>query len=176
MDAVLTSLLNQGSAWVAGGVVPGRLGNRHPSIVPYETYEAADRPFAVAVGNDRLFARLCTAVGLPDLPGDPRFASNEARVTNVDALSAALGPVFAGEDADHWVALLRGAGVPAGRINGIDEAWALAEQLGMEPIAHVDGIPVAAPPLRLDGERPAVHHRPPRLDEHGEEIRAWLRS
>src|SRR3954466_5287743 len=103
MDSVLAALLNQGSAWVAGGVVPSARGNRHPSIVPYETYEASDRPFAVAVGNDRLFARLCEAVGLPDLPADPRFATNEARVANVDALGEALEPVFRTRPADHWV-------------------------------------------------------------------------
>jgi crotonobetainyl-CoA:carnitine CoA-transferase CaiB-like acyl-CoA transferase len=176
MDAALTSLLNQGSAWVAGGVVPGRMGNRHPSIVPYETYDAADRPFAVAVGNDRLFARLCDATGLDELPADPRFATNAARVANVDALSARLSAVFATRDADHWVQALRAVSVPAGLINGVDEAWALAERLGMEPIAEPDGIPVGAPPLRLDGERPEVRRAPPRLDEHGEEIRAWLRS
>jgi crotonobetainyl-CoA:carnitine CoA-transferase CaiB-like acyl-CoA transferase len=176
MDAVLTSLLNQGSAWVAGGVVPSRMGNRHPSIVPYETFDAADRPFAVAVGNDRLFARLCTAIGLDELPGDPRFATNAARVANVDTLGERLRAVFATRDADHWVEVLTAVSVPAGRINGIDEAWALAEQLGMEPVAEPDGVPVAAPPLRLDGERPAVRRAPPALDEHGEEIRAWLRS
>ena len=176
MDAALTALLNQGSAWVAGGVVPGRLGNRHPSIVPYETFAAADRPIAVAVGNDRLFGRLCVALGLDELPSDPRFATNEARVANVDALAERLGEVFAREPADHWIEVLRAAAVPAGRINGIDEAWQLAEALGMEPVARPDGVPVAAPPLRLDGERPEVRRRPPRLDEHGEEIRAWLRD
>ncbi len=174
MDAALTSLLNQGSGWVAGGRVPGRLGNRHPSIVPYETFEAADRPFAVAVGNDRLFARLCDAVGRPDLPGDPRFATNAARVAHVDALGATLREIFATADAEHWVGLLRAANVPAGLINGVDEAWALAEELGMEPVAEVDGVPLARPPLRLDGARPAIRRRPPRLDEHGEEIRSWL--
>jgi crotonobetainyl-CoA:carnitine CoA-transferase CaiB-like acyl-CoA transferase len=176
MDSVLTALLNQGSAWVAGGAVPGRLGNRHPSIVPYETFDAADRPFAVAVGNDRLFARLCTAVGLDELAGDARFATNEARVANVEALAGRLQAVFATEPASHWVGVLRAAGVPAGLINGVDEAWALAEQLGMEPVTTVDGVPLAQPPLRLDGERPPVRRRPPRLDEHGAEIRAWLRS
>src|SRR5689334_16908102 len=89
MDSVLTALLNQGTAWVAGGVAPSRRGNRHPSIVPYEVFEAADRPFAVAVGNDRLFARLCAAVGLPELAADERFATNAARVEHVDALAAA---------------------------------------------------------------------------------------
>src|ERR671933_1162545 len=79
MDSALLSLLNQGFAWVAGGVAPGRMGNRHPSIVPYETFEAEDRPMAVAVGNDRMFARLCEVVGLPELAGDERFATNAAR-------------------------------------------------------------------------------------------------
>jgi crotonobetainyl-CoA:carnitine CoA-transferase CaiB-like acyl-CoA transferase len=176
MDAALTTLLNQGSAWVAGGVVPGRLGNRHPSIVPYQTFEAADRPFAVAVGNDRLFARLCAAIGLDGLPDDPRFAGNEARVAHVDELGETLGEVFVSAPAEHWIERLRAAAVPAGLINGVDEAWELAAALGMEPVATPDGVPVAAPPLRLDGARPDVRRRPPRLDEHGAEIRAWLRD
>jgi crotonobetainyl-CoA:carnitine CoA-transferase CaiB-like acyl-CoA transferase len=174
MDAALTSLLNQGSGWVAGGRVPGRLGNRHPSIVPYETFEASDRPFAVAVGNDRLFARLCAAVGRPELPADERFATNEARVAHVQELGDLLAAAFATDDAATWVGRLRAANVPAGVINGVDEAWALAEELGMEPVAEVDGVPLAQPPLRLDGARPPVRRRPPRLDEHGDEIRAWL--
>src|ERR687895_2327610 len=176
MDSALASLLNQGSAWVSGGAVPARRGNRHPSIVPYETYEAADRPFAVAAGNDRLFARLCEAVGLPDLPADERFATNEARVANVDALGRELETVFRTEPAEHWVATLRAASVPVGPINRVDEAFALATELGLEPIDETHGTPLVAPPLRIDGERPPVRRPPPRLDEHGDEIRAWLRS
>ena len=156
MDSALASLLNQGSAWVSGGAVPSRRGNRHPSIVPYETYEAADRPFAVATGNDRLFARLCEAVGLPGLPGDERFATNEARVANVDALAAELEAVFRTQPADHWVQALRSANVPVGPINRVDEAFALATELGLEPIDETHGMPLIAPPLRLDGERPPV--------------------
>jgi crotonobetainyl-CoA:carnitine CoA-transferase CaiB-like acyl-CoA transferase len=174
MDSVLAALLNQGSAWVSGGAVPTRRGNRHPSIVPYETYEAADRPFAVAVGNDRLFARLCEAVGLPELPADPRFATNEARVANVDALGEALEAVFRTRPADHWVTTLRAASVPVGPINRVDEAFTLAADLGLEPTEEVDGLPLIRPPLRLDGDRPAIRRPPPRLDEHGDEIRAWL--
>jgi crotonobetainyl-CoA:carnitine CoA-transferase CaiB-like acyl-CoA transferase len=176
MDSTLTTLLNQGSAWVSGGAVPSRRGNRHPSIVPYETYEAADRPFAVAVGNDRLFARLCAAVGLPDLPADPRFATNEARVANVDALGEALESVFRTRPAEHWVEVLRAASVPVGPINRVDEAFALAAELGMEPVDGSHGVPLITPPLRFDGERPPVRRPPPRLDEHGEEIRSWLRA
>jgi crotonobetainyl-CoA:carnitine CoA-transferase CaiB-like acyl-CoA transferase len=176
MDSALAALLNQGTAWVAGGVVPSRRGNRHPSIVPYETYEAADRPFAIAVGNDRLFARLCAAIGLHELAGDERFATNEARVANVDALGEAFEEVFRTEPADHWLRRLRAAGVPAGPINAVDEAFALAADLGMEPTDDSHGVPLVTPPLRLDGERPPIDRPPPRLDEHGDEIRSWLRA
>ena len=104
MDAALTSLLNQASAWVAGGVAGTRRGNRHPSIVPYETFDAADRPLAIAVGNDRIFARLCEALGLGELPADERFATNAARVEHRDELGRRLGEAIAREPAAHWVA------------------------------------------------------------------------
>jgi crotonobetainyl-CoA:carnitine CoA-transferase CaiB-like acyl-CoA transferase len=176
MDSALAALLNQGTAWVAGDVVPSPRGNRHPSIVPYETYEAADRPFAIAVGNDRLFARLCAAIGLPDLATDERFATNEARVANVDALGERLEAVFRTRPAADWLAALRTVGVPAGPINRVDEAFALAAELGLEPTDDRHGVPLVTPPLRLDGERPPIRRPPPRLDEHGDEIRRWLSS
>jgi crotonobetainyl-CoA:carnitine CoA-transferase CaiB-like acyl-CoA transferase len=174
MDSAITCLLNQGSAWVAAGVNGRRRGNRHPSIVPYETYETADRPLAIAVGNERLFVRLCAALGLGDLARDPRFATNEARVENVDALADALQAVLRTEPAAHWVELLREASVPAGTVNEVDEAFALAAGLGMEPTDDGHGLPLIRPPLRLDGERPPIRRPPPRLDEHGEDLRAWL--
>jgi crotonobetainyl-CoA:carnitine CoA-transferase CaiB-like acyl-CoA transferase len=176
MDAALMSLLNQGSAWVLGGVVPHRRGNRHPSITPYETFECADRPLAVAVGNDRLFARLCDALGLPGLPADERFATNSARVAHAGELAARLEAVLHTRPAADWVDALRAAAVPAGPINDVAEAFALAEALGMQPIGEVAGYPLPAPPLRLDGQRPQIRRPPPRLDEHGDELRAWLRG
>ena len=171
MDSALTCLLNQGSAWVAAGVRGRRRGNRHPSIVPYETYETADRQIAIAVGNDRMFARLCAVVGLA---ADERFASNESRVAHADELASALEAVLREHPAEHWLAKLREAKVPAGPINEIDEAFALAEELGMEPTEPVDGVPLIRPPLRIDGERPPIRRRPPALDEHGADLRAWL--
>jgi len=176
MDAALTSLLNQGAAWVLGGVVPGRRGNRHPSIAPYETLQAADRLFAVAVGNDRMFARLCEAVGLAELATDERFGTNRARVEHAADLAERLEAALAARPAAEWIERLRDAGVPAGPINDVAEAFALAESLGMEPVAEAGGLPVPAPPLRLDGERPAVRRPPPALDEHGAELRAWLEA
>jgi crotonobetainyl-CoA:carnitine CoA-transferase CaiB-like acyl-CoA transferase len=174
MDSSLLTLLNQGFAWVAGGVRPGRRGNRHPSIVPYETYETADRPLAVAAANQRLYARLCEAVGRPELIDDERFATNADRVEHADAFAAALEEVLRREPAEHWIEVLREAGVPAGPINEVDEAFALAESLGMAPVETVDGVPLVRPPLRVDGARPPIRLRPPALDEHGDELRAWL--
>jgi crotonobetainyl-CoA:carnitine CoA-transferase CaiB-like acyl-CoA transferase len=174
MDAALMSLLNQGSAWVLGGVVPQRRGNRHPSIVPYETYETADRPIAIAVGNDRLFGRLCEVLGLAELASDARFATNSARVEHADELAERLEAVLRTRPASRWVDALRAAAVPAGPINDVAEAFALAESLGMEPVREAGGYPLPAPPLRLDGERPPIRRPPPRLDEHGEELRRWL--
>jgi crotonobetainyl-CoA:carnitine CoA-transferase CaiB-like acyl-CoA transferase len=171
MDSALTTLLNQGSAWVSGGVRPTRRGNRHPSIVPYEIFATADRPIAIAAANDRLFARLCAALDVPALADDERFATNEARVANVDALAEALTAVLTTQPAEHWVATLRAASVPVGPINEVDEAFALAAELGLEPTeGHL-----IRPPLHIDGERPPIRHRPPRLDEHGDDLRAWLR-
>jgi crotonobetainyl-CoA:carnitine CoA-transferase CaiB-like acyl-CoA transferase len=168
LDSVLTSLLNQGSGWVSAGERPQRRGNRHPSIAPYETYQAADRGIAVACGNDRLFARLCEAIGLPDLPGDERFVSNTARVAHIGELGEALETVFKTQPADHWVEVLRAANVPVGPINDVAEAYAMAEELGLEPVVEADGVPLARPPIG------SLRRRPPRLDEHGDDIRAWL--
>jgi crotonobetainyl-CoA:carnitine CoA-transferase CaiB-like acyl-CoA transferase len=174
MDSALTCLLNQGTAWVAGGVRPGRRGNRHPSIVPYEVYETADRPLAIAAANDRLFVRLCEAVGLAELAADERFARNEGRVAHADELADALNEVLRREPADHWVEALRAVSVPVGPINEVDEAFALAEALGRGPTEEVGGVPLVRPPLRVDGERPPIRYGPPGLDEHGDDLRAWL--
>jgi crotonobetainyl-CoA:carnitine CoA-transferase CaiB-like acyl-CoA transferase len=174
MDSALAGLLNQASAYVMAGEVAGRLGNRHPSIVPYETFAAADGEFALAVGNDALFARLCGAIGHPELATSPFYASNEARLENRDALAAELSGAFATRTVAEWVQRLSEAGVPAGPINDIAGAFAFAEALGLEPVDETDGVRTVRSPLRLSGTPAEVRRRPPRLGEHSEEIRAWL--
>ncbi len=174
MDSALSGLLNQGSAYLLAGVVAGRLGNRHPSIAPYETFRAADRELAVAVGNDALFARLCTALGRPDLARDERFATNERRLAHRDELGAALEAALAAAPATDWVARLREAGVPAGEINDVAQAFALAEELGLEPVDETGGVRTVRSPLRLSETPATVRSRPPRLGEHDAELRAWL--
>ena len=176
MDSALAGLLNQASAHLMAGVVPARLGNRHPSIAAYETFRAADRDFAVAVGNDAIFARLCAAIERPDLAGDPRFATNAARLENREELNAILEGAFHREAAAGWVQRLSDAGVPAGPINDIGEAFAFAEALGLEPVWEVDGVRGVRSPLRFSDTPAAARRRPPALGEHDEELRAWLAS
>ena len=149
MDSALASLLNLGSSFLNTGVVPGRSGNRHPSIAPYETFAAADRDIALAGGNDAIFERLCGVLGRPELATDPRFATNAERVGHRDALGAELEAAFAGDTAEAWAERLNAAGVPAGPVNDVGEAFALAERLGLEPVAELDGVRTARSPLRL---------------------------
>lgn len=173
MDAALAALLNQGSAHLLAGVVPGRLGNRHPSIAPYATYEASDGPFALAVGSDGLWERLRA---LLDLPDDPRFVTNAGRREHVDELDALLAPAFARAPAAEWVRRLGEAGIPAGPINDVAGAFALAREVGLEPTVEIDGLQLLRTPVRLSRTPPGVRLPPPALDGDGAELRAWLAS
>ncbi len=176
LDTSLAGLLNLASGYLNAGVVPERMGNDHPSIVPYGTYEAADGPFALAVGSDGLFARLCRELGRPELAGDERFATNPARLEHRAALDDELGRAFGEATADEWVARLRAAGVPVGPINDVAQAFAFAESLDLEPVDETGGVRSVRSPVRLDRTPVRVERRPPRLDEHGDAIRAWLRE
>ena len=174
MDSVLAGLLNQGSGYLNAGVVPGRMGNRHPSIAPYETFATGSGDVAIAVGNDAIFERLALALGRPDLAGDPRFATNAARLEHRDELAATIEDSLAGDDAQAWTDRLNGAGVPTGPVNDVAAAYALAERLGLEPVAEIDGVRGARSPMRLDATPVVTRRRPPRLGEHDSELRAWL--
>jgi crotonobetainyl-CoA:carnitine CoA-transferase CaiB-like acyl-CoA transferase len=174
MDSALAALLNQGSAYLNAGVVPARMGNRHPSITPYETYRAADGDFAVACGNDALFRRLCGAIERDELPGDERFAGNAARLEHRDELTAELEAAFSSAPAAEWVERLSRAGVPAGPINDVGAAFAFAEDLGLAPFVETDSVRTVRSPMTLSATPAGVRRRPPRLGEHDAEIRAWL--
>src|SRR4051794_28682214 len=176
MLAALSSLVNQGSNYLLADVVPRRLGNRHPTIAPYATYHASDGPFALGVGNDAMFARLCATIGRPELAGDERFATNAARRAHIDELDAELETALAAHPADEWVARFTEGGVPAGPINDVAAAYAMARELGLGPDVVVDGLRLPAPSIQL-GRTPAeVRRRPPTLGEHDAELREWLSS
>lgn len=174
LGSALASLVNQASSYLCTGRPPVAMGNRHPSIAPYETLATADRPLVVAVGNDGQFARLCRVLGLPEAAADPRFATNADRVTNRDALVGLLEDALAARGADDWVADLAGAEVPCGLVNDVGEAFALAERLGLDPVADSGGIPQVANPIRLSGSPASYRRPPPALGEHTAEVLAWL--
>jgi crotonobetainyl-CoA:carnitine CoA-transferase CaiB-like acyl-CoA transferase len=179
LSATLFSLANQASNWLTAGVVPGRMGNRHPSIAPYETLRAADGPFVVAVGNDAQFATFAAALGVPALADDERFATNAARVTNRDALVAELERALTTATAAHWICSLDAAGIPCGMVNQVDDAFSLARSVGLAPVAETardDGTVVATTANPLAFSRTPATYRlpPPRLGEHDTDIRDWL--
>ncbi len=176
MDSGLAALLNLGSSFANTGEVPRRRGNRHPSIAPYETFAAADHDLAIAGGNDAIWSRLCEAIERPDLAADERFATNADRVAHRAALTAELEATFVRDSAASWAEKLNAAGVPAGPVNDVGEAFALAERLGLEPLLDLEGVRSVRSPLRLEGTPVVAEHRPPRLGEHDDELRAWLRS
>ncbi|HEY5142924.1 MAG TPA: CoA transferase [Solirubrobacteraceae bacterium] len=176
MDTGLAALLGLASSYLNTGDVPHRSGNRHPSIAPYETFAAADGDLAIAGGNDAIFVRLCAELGRPELAQDPRFTTNAARVEHRAALAAELEGALARRPAAAWAEQLNAAGVPAGPVNDVGEAFALAERLGTEPVLELDGVRTTRSPLRLSGTPAQGLRRPPRLGEHDAELRAWLSS
>jgi crotonobetainyl-CoA:carnitine CoA-transferase CaiB-like acyl-CoA transferase len=170
LSALLAALVNQGSAYTAAGVVAERMGNAHPSIAPYELFAAQDGELVLAVGNDRQFGALCDAIGSPELATDARFATNSARVAHRRDLRALLDAALRRRPVGEWVALLTEARVPAGPVNDVAGAFALAEALGLQPIVEVareDGAPVRLTrnPIRLSETPPAYRTAPPRLPD-----------
>jgi crotonobetainyl-CoA:carnitine CoA-transferase CaiB-like acyl-CoA transferase len=168
LSSLLTALVNLSSAFTAAGVVPGRLGNAHPSIAPYELVATADGQLALAVGNDRQFAALCSALGEPALAADPRFATNDARVGNREELRRRLAAALATRTTAEWEETLTAVGVPAGPVNDIRGAFALAERLGLDPTVELptaEGGSVRLPrsPLRLSATPPTYRSAPPAL-------------
>lgn len=160
LSSLLSALTNQAGAWLEAGRVPSPLGNQHPSIAPYETYRAADRDVAIAVGTDGQFAQLADDLGLPDLVQDERFATNSVRVAHRAELNARLAPAFASRTADEWTERLAARGVPAGPINSLPDAFALAERLGLDPVVELAGSRSVANPLRFSAT-PVEYVSPP---------------
>jgi len=170
LSSLLAALVNQSAAYTAGGVVAGRMGNAHPSISPYELYETGEGEIVIAVGNDRQFAALAEVIGAPELAGDERFASNDARVANREALGAELVERLRQRSGAEWIEALSQAGVPAGEVNDIAGAFALAERLGLDPVIELergDGSVVRLPrsPIGLSATPPSYRSAPPGLGE-----------
>jgi crotonobetainyl-CoA:carnitine CoA-transferase CaiB-like acyl-CoA transferase len=178
LGALLAALVNQASGFLGAGAVPKRLGNRHPSIAPYESFAAADGDLVVAVGNDRQFRSLCQELGCATLADDVRFATNAARVEHHAELVAALAPPFAARPGAALAAALNATGVPCGAVNDVRGAFALAASLGLPSIVEMaQGARQVASPIALDATPVAYRRIPPAL-RGGDEaaVRAWLRG
>ncbi|MFL5898042.1 MAG: CaiB/BaiF CoA transferase family protein [Solirubrobacterales bacterium] len=170
LSALLAGLVNQSSAYTAAGVMPTRIGNRHPSIAPYELLRSGEGELVLAVGNDRQFAGLCGVLGDPELAEDDRFATNPARVANREELRLVLEAALAARPAGEWVELLRARRVPAGLVNDVAAAFDFAEQLGLDPIIEIpreQSPPVRLPrnPIELSKTPPTYRLPPPRLPD-----------
>ena len=163
LSSLLSALVNQASGYVAAGVVPGILGNAHPSIAPYDVFATADRPLVIAVGNDAQFAALVTELGAPELSADPDYATNPARVAHREQLKVRLEGLLASRGADEWQGRITRAGVPCGPINDIAQAFSLATSLGLAPVVDVDGTPTVAHPITLSRTPATYRSGPPDL-------------
>lgn len=180
LSSALTGLVNHSSAWVAGGVVPHRMGNAHPSVFPYEPLATADDDIIIAAANDGQFRKLCEALGIPEVAGDERYARNADRTENREELRPVLVGKLKEKTAVEWFDLLVAAGVPCGPIQSIDGGFAMAERFGLDPVVEVGegerAVPTTRHPIRFSAT-PAVYELPPpELDEHGEELRKWLQT
>src|SRR5579885_60128 len=178
LASALSGLVNHTSAYVAGGVVPKRMGNAHPSLFPYEPLPTADQELVIAVGNNGQFIKLCETLGLPELPNDPRFANTEDRTHNREALRPLLVERLRTRTANEWFHLLNAAGVPRGPINNIGEGVRLAQELGLNPIVEVgsgdEAVPMIRHPISFSLTPPRHRLPPPALGQDSEQIRAWL--
>ncbi len=178
LAAALAGMVNQTGAFASAGVVPHRMGNSHPSLFPYEPLPTLDGDLVVAAGNDAQFRNLCAVLGVPELAVDERFAANSGRTANRDQLRPLLVERLKQRTAAQWFDDLIAAGVPCGPINSVAGGVAFAEQIGLQPVVTAgegdSGVPGIRNPLRFSATAARYDLPPPDLDEHGDQIRAWL--
>jgi crotonobetainyl-CoA:carnitine CoA-transferase CaiB-like acyl-CoA transferase len=180
LSSALSGLVNQTAAYTAGGVVPQRMGNAHPSVYPYQPMPTKDRDVIITAANDRQFRALCEVLDIPEIADDERFRLNADRTANRDELHPILVARLAEWPADDLFIALNKAGVPCGPINSIKDGIELAERLGLEPRITIGGgdraVDVVRNPIRLSVGDIEYRYPPPTLGEHSDEIRQWLGS
>ena len=174
-DCQAAALANQASNYLSGGMVPGRLGNAHPNIVPYQVFATRDGHLILATSNDNQFRRFAKVAGIEAVTRDPRFATNAARVANRESVVALLQPVFATRSTAQWIDALEAANVPCGPINRVDQVFsdpqAIARSLTITmQHAAAGAMQLVASPLRLSRTPPEYRSAPPLLGEHNEAV------
>jgi formyl-CoA transferase len=176
LSSLLGGMVNQASGYLTTDRSPSRMGNRHPSVAPYETLRCRDALLAVACGNNGQFTRLAAVLGMPELATDPRFATNADRVANRQDLVAALEKGLSTDDAASWQRRLNAADVPAGQVGDVGSAFALAEELGLAPTVDIgqNHPRQVRHPVQYSTTDPAAPTPPPRLGQHNDLVRRWL--
>ena len=180
LTSALSSMVNQTSAWVAGGVVPTRMGNEHPSLYPYEPFPTGDGDLIVAVGNNSQFARLCTLLGLDEIAADERFSTAHARNDNRIELRSILIKGLAANSASHWFDALSAIGVPCAPIQDVRQGVELADRLGLDPVAIAGSgdraIPTVRHPVSYSRTPASYDLAPPTLGADTASVKAWLQA
>lgn len=176
-ESTLSWLGNRAQEYLVTGEDTGRMGNEHPTLVPYQTFETSDETIAVAVGNDAQFQKLCAAVGRDDLASDERYEKNSGRVENREELVPELQRTFSERDSEGWISLIREAGVPCGPVNSLSQVFEDGHVLESGMLREVEHpaagtIRMLTSPLIVDSERPGIRKPPPTLGEHTDDP-AW---
>jgi crotonobetainyl-CoA:carnitine CoA-transferase CaiB-like acyl-CoA transferase len=178
LDSMIGVLGNQAMNYLVSGKEPGRMGNAHPNLVPYQVFPVSDGHIIIASGNDRQYRDLCHVLGLPELANDPRFIDNVARVANRDALVALLSEATVRQTAEGLLAALEQAKVPGGPINGLAAVFAdpqvQARGMAIDLALAGGSVPGLRTPIVTDGKTMASERPAPRLGEHTDEILAEL--
>jgi len=175
LDSAVAMMAVMNMNYLVSGVAPGRVGNAHPNIVPYEAFACADGHLILAVGNDAQFAKFCAVAGVPEWAADPRFAKNSDRVRHRDTLVPMVAAVVATRTQHDWLAALEEAGVPCGPINRLDAVFAdpqvVARGLRVDlPHPLAGHVPQVGPPFKLSATPAAPERAPPLLAEHTEAV------
>ena len=175
LDTQVGILANQGMNYLATGVAPGRIGNAHPNIVPYQPFKTRDGDVILACGNDNLFNKFCEVAGCQELVKDARFSTNSKRVENREAITALLADVFAGRTTQDWCDALEAAGVPNGPINNLKQVFedpqVAARGMKIELDHAVAGkVPLIASPMKFSATKLEFRNPPPVLGQHTDEV------
>jgi len=170
-ESTLSWLANRAQEYLITGKDTGRMGNAHPTIVPYQSFSASDKDFAVAVGNDTQFVKLCEAIGRSDLAQDERYATNPYRVANREMLVAELQGEFSKRSAEGWISTIRESGIPCGPVNSLTDVFSDQHVLGSGMLQEVDHpsagtLAMFASPVLVNGERLPIRCPPPTLGQH----------
>nr|WP_174505963.1 CaiB/BaiF CoA-transferase family protein [Acinetobacter sp. Marseille-Q1620] len=175
LDVQIATLANQGMNYLASGNIPKRYGNAHANIVPYQVFKGSDQDFIIACGNDTQFIQLCNAIGLPDLPNDPKFTRNADRIKHRTEITSLLSDHFATKPAEEWVKAIHAVKVPVGMINNLEQAFQepqVIERNMLVQMQHPDrkDLTVIGSPIKLSRTPVEYRYAPPKLGQHTDQI------